>query len=95
MEIEDVTLVVGSPDDKDYAGVVKAMRRVTSDIILTKSQNPHYVFTQWQQERLEKEGIITEWTESVAEAIKRAKEKKKPIVILGTTSVIGEVKKED
>ena len=94
LNMKDVTLIVGIPDDKDYAGVVRAMKKVASDIILTKSQNPHYVFTKKQQERLQEEGIDTEWTESVFEAIELAKEKKKPIIILGTTSVIGEVKKE-
>ena len=94
LNMKDVTLIVGIPDDKDYAGIVRAMKKVASDIILTKSQNPHYVFTKKQQERLQEEGIDTEWTESVFEAIELAKEKKKPIIILGTTSVIGEVKKE-
>ena len=94
LNMKDVTLIVGIPDDKDYAGVVRAMKKVASDIILTKSQNPHYMFTKRQQERLQEEGIDAEWTESVWEAIELAKEKKKPIIILGTTSVIGEVKKE-
>ena len=93
LEIEDVVLVVGIPDDKDYAGVVRAMKNVASDIILTKSQNPHYVFTKRQQERLAVDGIYAEWTEFVGDAINMAKKKDKPIVILGTTSVIGEVKK--
>lgn len=94
LDIKEATVVVGIPDDKDYAGVVKAMKNVASEIILTKSGNPHYVFTRRQQERLEEEGIQTMWTESVSEAIGLAKEKNKPIVILGTTSVIGEVKNE-
>ena len=93
LDIKDITAVVGIPDDKDFLGVVKAMKNVASDIILTKSQNPHYVFTKRQQERLEEEGITAVWTESVFEALNLAKKKKKPIVILGTTSVIGEVKK--
>lgn len=93
LDMKDVTLIVGIPDDKDYAGVVRTMKRVASEIILTKSQNPHYVFTRRQQERLQEEGILTEWTESVLEAIEIAKKKEKPIVILGTTSVIAEVKK--
>lgn len=93
LKIEDVTVIVGIPDDKDYLGVVRAMKDIASSIILTKSQNPHYVFTRWQQERLGGEGICADWTESVFEAINLAMEKNKPIVILGTTSVIAEVKK--
>ena len=93
LDIKEATVVVGIPDDKDYVGVVRAMKKVASDIILTKSGNPHYVFTKRQQERLEEEGIFARWTESVSEAIELAKNKENPIVILGTTSVIAEVKK--
>ena len=92
LNMKDVTLIVGIPDDKDYIGVVKTMKKAASNIILTKSGNPHYVFTKRQQERLQEEGIDTDWTESVFEAIQLAKEKRKPIIILGTTSVVGEVK---
>ena len=94
LDIKEATVVVGIPDDKDYVGVVRAMKKVASDIILTKSGNPHYVFTKRQQERLEEEGIFARWTETVSEAIERAKKKENPIVILGTTSVIAEVKKK-
>lgn len=92
LNIDSATIIVGIPDDKDYQGVVKAMERKSSSIILTKSQNPHYIFTQNQQYELQKEGIETLWTESVPEALNLAKEKNRPIVILGTTSVIAEVK---
>lgn len=93
LNIKEVTLIVGIPDDKDYAGVVRGMKKVVSDIILTKSGNPHYMFTKRQQERLEEEGITTVWTDSVLEAMELAKKKEKAIVILGTTSVVGEVKR--
>lgn len=93
LTIDAATIIVGIPDDKDYMGVVKAMEGKSSSIILTKSQNPHYIFTQNQQYELQKMGIETFWTESVLEALSLAKEKNKPIVILGTTSVIAEVKK--
>ena len=69
------------------------MEKKSSSIILTKSQNPHYIFTQNQQYELQKMGLKTFWTESVPEALCLAKEKNDPIVILGTTSVIAEVKK--
>lgn len=93
LRINDITLIVGIPDDKDYEGVVKAMEKSASTIILTKSGNLHYVFTRRQQERLKTEGINVVWTNSVSEALDMAKEIEKPIVILGTTSVIAEVKK--
>lgn len=93
LTIDSATIIVGIPDDKDYQGVVKAMEKKSSSIILTKSQNPHYIFTQNQQYELQKMGLKTFWTESVPEALCLAKEKNDPIVILGTTSVIAEVKK--
>lgn len=93
LNITDAAVVIGIPDDKDYAGVAKSMREVAADIILTKSQNPHYVFTQKQQRKLAEEGIAAVWTNSVREALRIAKERGGPVVILGTTSVVAEVKK--
>ena len=92
--IEKAVFIIGIPDDKDYVGVAKGIKEMASHIILTKSQNPHYVFTKIQQERLKEEGIYAVWTERISEAIDLAKEKNEYIVILGTTSVIAEVKKE-
>ena len=92
LEIEKAFFIIGIPDDKDYAGVVKSVERKASGIILTKSQNPHYIFTIRQQERLKKEGINVVWTEGISEAINMAIQKDEHIVILGTTSVVAEVK---
>ena len=92
LNIDRITSIVGIPDDKDYLGVVKAMRKKSSSVILTKSQNPHYVFTNVQQQELQKEGMETLWTDSVPEALTLALKTNQPIVILGTTSVIAEVK---
>lgn len=93
LNLDKITLIVGIPDDKDYMGVVKTMKTKSSSIILTKSQNPHYIFTQVQQYNLHKESIETIWTNSVPDALNLAIEKRKPVVILGTTSVISEVQK--
>lgn len=93
LNITDAVVIIGIPDDKDYAGVAKSMREVAADIILTKSQNPHYVFTKKQQKKLSEEGIAATWTDSVSEALCAAKERGGPVVILGTTSVVSEVKK--
>ena len=94
MKIEKATVIIGIPDDKDFSGVAECMKDVAEKIILTKSQNPHYRFSPWQQECLEKKGIYTTWTDSVKKAMKMVKKEKKPIVILGTTSVVAEVKNE-
>ena len=90
--IKDTTVIIGIPDDKDYLGVASAMKEVATNIILTKSQNPHYIFTKRQQAYLKDIGIDSVWTESIEEAFEYAKKEEKPIVILGTTSVIAEVK---
>lgn len=91
LKMEHVTVIIGIPDDKDYAGVVREMTDVSNNIILTKSQNPHYVFTDEQCKKMASEGIKTVWTNSVEEAIDKAKKIANPIVILGTTSVVAEV----
>ena len=93
MGISNCTVIVGIPEDKDYAGVIRSMREVANRIILTKSGNPHYHFSQKQQESLAEEGIGTIWTDSVQQALTLADSCPDPIVILGTTSVISEVER--
>ena len=89
--ISNCTVIVGIPEDKDYAGVVRSMNDMAARIILTKSGNPHYHFSKNQQETLMQEGISAEWTGSVKQALTLAASFPNPIVILGTTSVISEV----
>lgn len=91
--IQNCTVIVGIPEDKDYVGVVRSMKDMTGRIILTKSGNPHYHFSQKQQEVLAREEIPAEWTDSVEQALTLAGSCPDPIVILGTTSVISEVER--
>lgn len=91
--ISNCTVIVGIPEDKDYAGVIRSMREVANRIILTKSGNPHYHFSPKQQESLAEEGIGTIWTDSVKQALTLTGACPDPIVILGTTSVISEVER--
>lgn len=91
--IGKAVVIIGIPNDKDYSGVVREMSIVADNIILTKSQNLHYVFTPEQCICMAKEGINTTWTNSVGEAIEIALQSERPVVILGTTSVVSEVKK--
>ena len=93
LHIEEATVIIGIPNDKDYAGVIREMNAVAGKILLTESQNPHYIFTDEQCAVMEKENIQTVWTNSVEAAIDKAKELEKPVIILGTTSVVAEVKK--
>ena len=90
--IRKASVIVGIPDDKDYAGVVLEMAGVAKRVILTRSQNPHYVFTDRQADCLKAEGIHAVVTQSVDEALDLAKKYGDDIVILGTTSVIAEIK---
>ena len=91
--ISNCTVIVGIPEDKDYAGVVRSMKDVAARIILTRSGNPHYHFSPKQQESLAEEGISTIWTDSVKQALALTGSCPNPIVILGTTSVISEVER--
>ena len=91
--ISNCTFIVGIPEDKDYAGVIRSMKDVAARIILTRSGNPHYHFSQKQQESLAEEGIGTIWTDSVKQALALADPCPDPIVILGTTSVISEIER--
>lgn len=89
--IQKCTVIVGIPEDKDYAGVVRSMKDMADRILLTRSGNPHYHFSRNQQESLAREGICTKWTDSVKQAVDLAASFSDPMVILGTTSVISEV----
>lgn len=89
--IKKATVIIGIPDDKDYLSVAESMKDLCDKIILTRSQNPHYVFSEKQKETLEASGIDCIFTESISDAFSLAKEKPLPIVILGTTSVVAEV----
>lgn len=92
LNINKITCIIGIPDDKDFAGVIREMKDLSEKIILTKSNNPHYIFTEKQCDKMAEEGIETVWTNSVEEAIEKAKKTMLPLVILGTTSVISDVK---
>ncbi len=91
-KIEKLVSIIAIPEDKDYSGVVREMRPLSESVILTRTNNPHYHFSEKQCERMAEEGIATEWAEDFTEAMKKAEEKGLPIVILGTTSLLPEVK---
>lgn len=90
--INKAAVVIGIPDDKDFAGVAEEMRELAEQLILTRSQNAHYVFTPRQQEILAARGIHAVWTDCTDEAVALAERSGLPVVILGTTSVVAEIK---
>ncbi len=91
-DARQTVVIIGIPDDKDYAGVVREMAPAAGKIILTRSQNPHYTFTAQQCRKMKEENIDAVWTDSVQEALALAKKTGKYIIILGTTSLVSEVK---
>lgn len=91
-KIEKPVSIIAIPEDKDYRGVVQEIHPLSGSVILTRTHNPHYHFSEKQCERMAEEGIATEWAEDFTEAMKKAEEKGLPIVILGTTSLLPEVK---
>lgn len=127
--IEKAVVIIGIPDDKDFAGTAEVMEPVASRIILTKSANTHYIFTRKQVDILQAKGIDCVWTDSLKEAItlagfhdgkgesfEGAKSCQRrsdgsfpdisegfekgwtlapdPVIILGTTSLIGEMEEK-
>lgn len=92
MELNDISTILGIPDDKDFLGVAMAMERVSEHLILTRTQNPHYRFTALQKQILEDNRLHPVTTGSVRDAILLAQTYGRPICILGTTALIAEVK---
>ena len=98
LQQDHVITIIGIPSDKDYTGVAEAMYDITEKMILTKSQNVHYKFGPEQAEHLMDNGMEALWTESMEEALEKAREYmteqdkyELPICILGTTSLISDV----
>ncbi len=89
--IKQVITIIGIPADKDYLGVAEALEPVSERIILTKSTNAHYKFSPEQVEILKENGIDATWADGIAEAMLFAQNA--PICILGTTSLISDVKR--
>jgi len=92
LKIDKVATIIAIPKDKDFQGVTECMTGVSSSIILTKTNNPHYVFGPEQVAVLEGLDAPVMWSDSVENAIILAKKERLPICILGTTSLITEVK---
>ncbi len=86
-----ITLILGLSDDKDYCGVAEEMREVSGRIILTTSQNPHYRCSPEQKQKLLRRGIDAERIEGITNALKCAKNRKAPIVILALGALRGEL----
>ena len=92
LKIGKIASIIAIPKDKDFLGVTQCMTDVSGAIFLTKTGNPHYVFGQEQVDILRQKGVSCEWSDSVESAIELAKITKLPIAILGTTSLITDVK---
>jgi len=92
---EKIGTIIGVPEDKDYIGISDEMKLISDFIFLTKSSNPHYKFSEKQLDSLNVE-IPSAYYSNLKEAVLVAKEKvgeKGVVCILGTTSLITDVKK--
>ncbi len=99
LQTRKAAVIIGIPSDKDYLGVAEEMTAVAEHIILTKSSNTHYKFDASQIETLQTAGITAGWADDIAQAVDNARniaaaegEWNRPMVILGTTSLISDVK---
>lgn len=92
MDFSKIATIIGIPDDKDFLGVTEVMADISGKIILTRSSNPHYIFTEKQIDKLEQKGMKAIYTNSLSEALNLARAYHLPTVILGTTSLISDVK---
>lgn len=93
LHIHKITSVIAIPSDKDFQGVCEMMKDISEYMLLTRSSNAHYQFSKQQILELAKQGIVAEWTENVEEALQKASTCGNPICILGTTSLISDVKR--
>ena len=85
-------IIIGIPDDKDFAGVAETMSPRAERLILTRSSNPHYVFTDAQAAALEEKGIECIPSPDLESALARIGGDG-PVVILGTTSLISDAER--
>lgn len=92
-----VVTIIGIPDDKDFLGVALEMAGVSEHIILTRSSNKHYVFSEEQASvlagRFENSALTISATQDIRSALQLAKKENKEIVIVGTTSLVADVKR--
>ncbi len=87
------TVVIGIPEDKDFAGVAREMAPVAQAMILTRAGNAHYIFSPSQAARVAAEGVDALWADTLEQALDSAKAWGGDVVILGTTSLVSEAKK--
>ena len=85
-------VVIGIPDDKDYAGTAACMSVRADRLILTKTANPHYAASPAQVEVLRQKGITASWADHVPNALKAAFGTGLPVVLLGTGAFAGEAR---
>ena len=92
LSIRKADIIIGIPDDKDYAGVAEAVSPRAERLILTRSSNPHYVFTDAQAAALEERGIPYIPSPDLENALALTG-RDGPVVILGTTSLISDAER--
>ncbi len=95
IDAEKIATIVGVPSDKDYKGIVEEMKIISDVIILTESSNTHYKFSSEQISDFSNYNNIS-YIKDLEEAVITAKNYvgvNGMVCILGTTSLITDVKK--
>lgn len=83
------TVIICIQEDKDYIGVATEISKLCANIILTKSQSPHYSFSRVQCDVLHDNGIESTWADDIGSALSMCQS---PVIILGSISLIDEIK---
>lgn len=89
--IKKAVCCLAIPDDKDYPGVAKALSSAGYDIVLSRVDNPHYRFTDEQQQVLTEAGIPFRYEEDLIKAIKQ---ETYPVAVFGTCAMLPVIKKQ-
>lgn len=76
-EYDRAILIVGTSRDKNMAGILAELARLTDRVIVTRSSNPRATTTAMLAAEFSKRGITAETTESVASAVDLALAKAK------------------
>ncbi len=90
LDIRDPLFILAIPDDKDYPGVAEAVNKEGYDIVLSEVSNPHYRFSGIQQKKLSDAGIVCGYEKDLIKAVSMTG---RPVVILGTTAMLPELKR--
>lgn len=93
---EKITLVMGVLRDKDYPSMIGALAPFCESVITITPPNPRALPADETAKEFKNHGVKAEAADTLAEGVKKAcrvaKENNKPLVVLGSLYIYGEVK---